>query len=202
MHLADKITKKIVTSDKFKMKREEALTFVTSWTSNKNLIKHMLAVEAAMKGLAVHFKEDISLWGTIGLIHDADYEKCPDKHPQILIDELVKSGESEVVISAIRSHAWRYNNFDQEPKTNLEWSLYTCDELTGLIVAVTLIRPEKKLSAVTVENILSKWEKKDFAKGVDRKNIELCEEKLGINLHDFIQIVLSSMQKISDSLGL
>jgi hypothetical protein len=184
------------------MKREEAYSLVTSWTSNKNLVKHMLAVEATMGGLAKHFKEDEDLWKVIGLIHDADYEKYPDSHPQILIDELVKSGESEVVINAIRSHAWRYNNFDQEPKTNLEWSLYCCDELTGLIVAVTLIRPEKKLSAVTVENILSKWEKKDFAKGVDRKNIELCEEKLGIKLPDFIQIVLKSMQSIATELGL
>lgn len=184
------------------MKREEAYSLVTSWTSNKNLVKHMLAVEAAMGGLAKYFKEDEGLWKVIGLIHDADYEKYPDSHPQFLIDELIKSSESEVVINAIRSHAWRYNNFDQEPKTNLEWSLYTCDELTGLIVAVTLIRPEKKLSAVTVENILSKWEKKDFAKGVDRKNIELCDEKLGIKLPDFIQIVLKSMQSIATELGL
>jgi len=184
------------------MTRDEALKIVTSWTTNKNLVKHMLAVEAAMGGLAKHFKEDEDLWKVIGLIHDADYEKYPDKHPQILIDEFVKNGESEVVIDAIRSHAWKYNNFNQEPKTNLEWSLYCCDELTGLIVAVTLVRPEKKLSLVTVENVLSKWKKLEFARGVDRKNIELCEEKLGIKLPDFIQIVLSSMQSIASELGL
>ena len=184
------------------MTRDEALKIVTSWTTNKNLIKHMFAVEAAMGGLAKHFKETEDLWKTIGLIHDADYEKYPDSHPQILIDELVKRGESEVVVNTIRSHVWKYNNFNQEPNTKLEWSLYCCDELTGLIVAVTLVRPEKKISLVTVENVLSKWKKLEFARGVDRKNIELCEEKLGINLPDFIGIVLKSMQSISSELGL
>lgn len=182
--------------------REEAFSLVTTWTQNKNLIKHMLAVEAAMGGLAKHFGEDENLWKVIGLLHDADYEKYPDKHPQVLIDELVKRNEDQKIIDAIRAHAWKYNGMDREPQNNLEWSIYCCDELTGLIVAVTLIRPEKKLSAVTVENVISKWQKKDFAKGVERENIELCEEKLGIKLNDFIQIVLTSMQSIASDLGL
>jgi predicted hydrolase (HD superfamily) len=88
------------------------------------------------------------------------------------------------------------------PKTPLEWAIYTSDELTGFIVAVTLIRPSKKIADVTVENVLSKWDKKDFAKGVNRNQIELCEEKLGIKLPDFIQIVLDSMKNISSELGL
>lgn len=184
------------------MTRKDTFELVTSWTQSKNLIKHMLAVEAAMGGLARHFNEDEELWKTIGLVHDADYEKYPDRHPQVLIDELIKRGEPESVIKAIKSHAWKYNGFDREPKTNLEWSLYCCDELTGLIVAVTLIRPSRKIADVTVENILSKWQKKDFAKGVERENIELCEEKLGIKLNDFIQIVLTSMQGISNVLEL
>lgn len=188
--------------------REEAFKLVTTWTENKNLVKHMLCVESAMGGLAKHFGEDDNLWKVVGLLHDADYDKYPDKHPQVLIDELTKNApssdsvEAREVIDAIRAHAWGYNGFDVEPKTKLEWSLYCCDELTGLIVAVALVRPERKLSVVTVENILSKWNKKDFAKGVERKNIELCEEKLGIKLNDFIQIVLSSMQGIAGELGL
>lgn len=182
--------------------REEAFNLVTTWTQNKNLVKHMLAVEAAMGGLAKHFGEDENLWKITGLLHDADYEKYPEKHPQVLIDELVKRNEDQKIIDAIRAHAWKYNGMDREPQNNLEWSIYCCDELTGLIVAVTLIRPEKKLAAVNVENVLSKWQKKDFAKGVERENIELCEEKLGIKLSDFIQIVLTSMQGISDEIGL
>jgi putative nucleotidyltransferase with HDIG domain len=190
--------------------REEAFKLVTTWTENKqslplrgkNLVKHMLAVESAMGGLARYFKEDENLWKIIGLLHDADYDKYPDKHPQVLIDELEKLKQQKEIIEAIRTHAWGYNGFDVEPKTKLEWSLYCCDELTGLIVAVALVRPERKLSVVTVENILSKWNKKDFAKGVERENIELCEEKLGIKLNDFIQIVLTSMQGIAGELGL
>lgn len=184
------------------LSREEAYQLVTTWTQNKNLIKHMLAVEVAMKGLAEHFKEDENLWRLIGLIHDADYDKYPTEHPRKVIEELEKRNEDRVIIDAIKAHAWKYNGMDREPQNNLEWSIYCCDELTGLIVAVTLIRPEKKLSGVTVENVLSKWTKKDFAKGVERENIELCEEKLGIKLPDFIQIVLKSMQSISSDLGL
>ena len=160
------------------MQRQDAYLLVTSLTENKNLVKHMLAVEAAMGGLAKHFNEDENLWKVIGLIHDADYEKYPEKHPLFLIEELEKKNEDPIIIKAIKSHAWGYREGLPEPKTNLEWSLYCSDELTGLIVAVTLVRPEKKISAVTVENVLSKWTKKEFARGVDRKNIELCEEKL------------------------
>lgn len=182
--------------------REEAFNLVSTWTENKNLVKHMLAVESAMEGLANYFKEDINLWKIAGLLHDADYDKYPDKHPQVLIDELEKQKQPVEIINAIRAHAFGYNSFNVEPKNNLEWSLYCCDELTGLIIAVALIRPEKKLSVVTVENVLSKWKKLDFAKGVERKNIEMCEEKLGIKLPDFIEIVLKSMQNISSELGL
>lgn len=184
------------------MDRATAFNLVSTWTENKNLIKHMLAVESVMGGLAIHFKEDENLWKIVGLLHDADYDKYPDKHPQVLTEELEKRNEDKVLIDAIRAHAFGYNNFETEPKNNLEWSLYCSDELTGLIVAVALVRPERKLSVVTVENVLSKWNKKDFAKGVERKNIELCEEKLGIKLNDFIQIVLTSMQSIATDLGL
>jgi putative nucleotidyltransferase with HDIG domain len=182
--------------------RGDAFNLVTTWTENKNLIKHMLCVESAMGGLAKHFGEDENLWKVVGLIHDADYEKYPDKHPKVLIEELEKRSEDRVIIDAIKSHAWNYNGMDKEPKSNLEWSLYCCDELTGLIVAVALVRPERKLSIVTIENVLKKWPEKSFAKGVERENIEKCEEKLGIKLPDFIQIVLTSMQSIATDLGL
>jgi len=189
--------------------REESLNLVTTWTENKNLVKHMLAVESAMRGLAHKFQEanpndqvDEEMWGIAGLLHDADYDKYPEAHPQVIIDELIKRKEDQNLIDAIRAHAWKYNGFETEPKTKMEWSLYCCDELTGLIIAVALVRPEKKLSVVTVDNVLSKWKKLDFAKGVNRDQIGLCEEKLGIKLPDFIDIVLKSMQSIASDLGL
>lgn len=184
------------------MTREEALSIVTSLTTNNNLIKHMFAVEAAMGGLADYFKDDKDLWKIVGLIHDADYEKYPDKHPLALIEELEKRKENEIIVNAVKTHAWQFRDGLPEPSTKLEWSLYCCDELTGLIVAVALVRPEKKLLNVTVENVLKKWPEKSFAKGVSREQIELCSEKLGISLNQFIEIVLKSMQGISSELGL
>ena len=182
--------------------REEAFKIVTTWTENKNLVKHMLCVEAAMGGLAKYFDEDEYLWKITGLLHDADYDKYPNEHPKKIIEELEKRGEPVEIINAIKAHAWKYNGMDREPQNKLEWSIYCCDELTGLIIAVALVRPERKLSVVTVDNVLSKWKKLDFAKGVNRDQIGLCEEKLGMKLNDFIQIVLTSMQSIATDLGL
>jgi putative nucleotidyltransferase with HDIG domain len=182
--------------------REEALTLLHSQMQSQNLRKHCYAVEVTMKALAKHFNEDEELWGIVGLLHDADYEKFPTEHPKRIISDLEGLKAPEEIVNAIRAHAWGYNGMDYEPKSKLDWSIYICDELTGFIVAVTLIRPEKKLASVTVDNILSKWGKKDFAKGVERDHVELCEEKLGIKLNDFIELTLKAMQSISSELGL
>lgn len=184
------------------MDRSEALKLVNSWTTNQNLIKHMFCVEACMRGLAKYFKEDENLWGVTGLIHDADYESHPQEHPWVLIKELEKNQENPEMIQAIKSHAWRWSGKSPEPVSQMDWSLYTCDELSGLIVAAALVRPDRKLSSVTVESVLKKFPDKSFAKGVHREHIQLCEEKLGIKLPDFVSICLSSIQTISDPLGL
>ncbi len=182
--------------------RESALELVNSWVQNKNLVKHMLCVEAVMRALAKHFGEDGDIWGIAGLIHDADYEKYPDEHPKVLIKELERRKESSELIQVIKSHAWGYREEFPKPKTKFEWSLYTCDELTGLIVACALVRPDKKLSSVDVAAVQRKWNQKAFAAGVDRSQIEMCEKELGIKLPDFIQIALTAMQGISFELEL
>lgn len=184
------------------MSREEAIKLVNSWTANKNLVKHMLSVEAVMKSLSHRFNGDEDLWGIAGLIHDADYERYPNKHPMILIDELEKRNENPELISAIKAHAWGYREGFPKPSSKFEWALYTCDELTGLIVACALVRPDKKLASVDVSAVERKWGQKSFAAGVDRKQIEMCEENLGIPLPEFIGIALSAMQRISSELGL
>lgn len=155
-----------------------------------------------MRGLSRHFVEDENLWGVTGLIHDADYESHPQEHPWILIKELEKNQENQAMIQAIKSHAWQWSEKSPEPNSNMDWSLYCCDELSGLIVAAALVRPDRKLSSVTVESVLKKFPDKSFAKGVHREHIALCEEKLGIKLPDFVGICLSSIQTISDPLGL
>lgn len=191
------------------MTRQEALELVTLWTTNPNLVKHMLAVEAEMRALAQYFGEDQELWGLAGLLHDADYEKfkdAPQKHPSLIFEELEKRQVNPVVGNAIRAHAWGWgdqkSNQTKEPETKIEWALYTCDDLSGLIIACALVRPDKKLSSVTVDSILSKWKNKGFARGVHRENVELCREKLNIKLEDYLGICLKAVQGIAPDLEL
>ncbi len=187
------------------MTREEAIKLVEEHTKNKNLVRHMLAVEAVMRALAAHFGEDKDLWGLAGLLHDADYEvikENPEKHAYQTIEWLKKYDVPQEIKDAVLAHAWKYVNAAPEPKNKMEWALYTCDELTGLIVAVTLVRPDKKLSSVTVESVMNKWDSKSFAAGANREQIALCEEKLGVKLSEFVEIALGAMQGISSDLGL
>jgi len=187
------------------MTRDEAYKLVTSWIKNKNLVKHMVAVEAEMRALAKHFKEDEDLWGITGLVHDADYEKVKEdmeKHSLLTVEELKKLGADQKIIDAVASHVWKWNSKAPEPKSKMEWALYTCDELSGFIIACALVRPDKKLSSVEVKSVLKKWPQKAFAAGVNREQIELCEEKLGIKLPEFIEINLKALQGIHKELGL
>lgn len=182
--------------------REEAVSLLHSKMQSANLRKHCYSVEAVMRSLARHFKEDEVLWGLAGLLHDADYEKYPEKHPLVIIEELEKMNEDSKLTAAIRAHAWGYRDGFPKPETKFEWALYTCDELTGLIAACALVRPDKKLASVDVAAVQRKWKQKSFAAGVDREQIEMCEKELGIPLNDFIAIALKAMQGISSELGL
>lgn len=202
--------------------KNEALELLHANMQSVNLRKHCYAVAAVMKALAKHLspkgrsasdlKKDEDKWEIVGILHDGDYEKTketPEKHTILMTEWLKalrqaqgkKNETDKEILEAIASHNFSHTG-NNPPKNNLEWSLYCCDELTGFIVAVTLVRPERKLSSVTVENILSKWNQKSFAAGVKREQIEKCEEKLGIKLPGFIQIALSAMQSISRELGL
>lgn len=184
--------------------RETAWELLNAHMKNNNLIRHGLSVEAVMRALAKHFNDDENLWGIVGLLHDGDYEeveKNPELHTLKMAQWLKDTGETnQDLISAILSH--NYGHIGQNPpKNNLEWSLYCCDELTGLIVAVALVK-DKKLANVTVDAVLKKFPEKKFAAGVNREQISMCQEKLGITLADFIKIAVESMQTISSDLGL
>ena len=140
----------------------------------------------------------------MGLLHDGDYEftkEDPSNHAKLMANWVKETGENDPeLLTGIESHGWFHEG--KLPQSKMQWALYCCDELTGLIIAVTLIRPDKKLETVTVENILSKWTQKSFAAGVKREDIENCEKELGIPLNEFIKIALSAMQGISSELGL
>lgn len=185
--------------------REKALEILHANMQNQNLRRHCYAVEAVMRALARKFEEDEDKWGLVGLVHDSDYEKTkenPEKHTLLAVEWLKEAGETDPeIISAVLSHNFGHTG-ENAPKNNLEWSLYCCDELTGFIVAVTLVMPDKKLSSVSVESVLKKFPQKAFAAGVKREQIKMCEEKLGIPLSEFVKITLKAMKKISQDLGL
>ncbi len=183
--------------------REQALKLLHKNMQSVNLRRHCYAVEAAMRVLAKRFKGDEEKWGIVGLLHDGDYEKtkdAPEKHTLLVAEWLKKVGETdEEVLSAILSHNYAHTG-ENPPKNKLEWSLYCCDELTGFIVAVALVRPDKKLASVTVDSVLKKWNQKAFAAGVKREQIEECKPRLEIPLREFVGMTLVAMQGISGDL--
>ncbi len=195
--------------------RDDALSILDKHIKNPNLRKHCLAVEAAMAALAVMLKPkgsnlktdayNIDKWKLVGLLHDADWEETQDDpatHTKKTIEWLAQAGETNTQIrEAILSHNYERNGF-RAPNSKMEWALYTCDELTGLIIACALVRPDKKLKSVKVKSVLKKFPIKSFAAGANREQIRLCEEKLGIELAKFVEVVLGAMQEISDELGL
>lgn len=183
------------------MDRQTALQILNKYLKNKNLIKHCLAAEAAMRALAKHFGENEDMWGITGLLHDADYELSkdhPEKHGLLLFDK--EKNIPENIAYAIKSHNFEYTKY--MPQSKMDWAITCCDQLTGLIVAATLIHPDKKLASVTVDFIQNRMKQKDFAKGAVREPILMCADKLGIPLPDFIALVLTAMQGISQDLGL
>jgi len=187
------------------MTRKEALDLLYKNMQSANLRRHCLAVEAVMKALAKYFKEDEDSWGIAGLLHDADYELTkdnPKEHTKKVIEWLGEYDTGNDIKDAILAHGWGYVDGNPKPKNKMEWSLYCSDELTGFIVAVALTRPSKQLADVTIESIKKKWKEKSFAAGVDREQIETCEETLDINLDKFMEIALTAMQGVSKELGL
>ncbi|GIW65145.1 MAG: phosphohydrolase [Candidatus Parcubacteria bacterium] len=183
-------------------KREKALVLINQFIKTENLKKHLLAVENLMKHLARKFNEDEEIWGLAGLLHDLDWDltkETPEKHPLIAVEILKKEGFPEEIIEAIKKHN-HLQGFT--PETKLEKALYSCEEITGLIVAVALVMPNKKLNDVTVERILEKFKEPSFAKGVNREIILKANDLLGLNLKELAEIALKSMQEISEQLGL
>jgi len=184
--------------------REDAWQLVTEFTQNPNLIKHMLAVEAAMRAYARRFGEDEELWATVGLVHDFDYEQNPDLsvegHPVTGSKILRERDWPEEIIRAVLSHASEYTGVARE--TQLEKTLWAVDELTGLITAVALVRPSKSIHDVKIKSVRKKWKDKAFAAAVDRPEIEEAASALGVDLWEHVGVVLGAMQGIAGELGL
>ncbi len=183
------------------MNRDEALALLKEYTKKEGLIKHAFAVEGAMRDYAAKFGEDEESWGIVGLLHDFDYEKYPTRedHPFRGAEILREKGVSEQWIEAILGHA-DYSGVKRE--SMMAKTLFASDELTGLIVAVSLVRPSKKVEDVEVKSVKKKMKDKAFASGVNRDDIRNGAEELGISLDEHIGFVLDSMKKRADLLGL
>ncbi|MCF7885967.1 MAG: HDIG domain-containing protein [Candidatus Marinimicrobia bacterium] len=183
------------------MNKEEAWDLLCEYTKNKNLRKHGLAVEAAMREYARHFGKDEDRWGITGLIHDFDYEKYPSKeeHPYKGNEILRERGWPEDVRKAIMGHA-DYTGIARD--SLMAKTLYAVDELTGFIIAVALVRPTKSIYDVEVPSVKKKFGQKAFAKSVDREMIHKGIEDLGVDEDEHIQRVIKALQNIATELGL
>jgi putative nucleotidyltransferase with HDIG domain len=184
------------------MNRSKAYQIVTDHVENVNLIRHMLAVEAAMRFYAEkNDPENIDLWGLTGLLHDFDWEIHPtlDKHPQDGVPILRERGVPEVIIRAIQSHA----DHTGVPRVSImEKALAACDEITGLITACALVRPSKSVMDLKVKSVKKKWKAKQFAAGANREEIETAVAEFGVDLWEHTTNVITAMQGIADDLGL
>lgn len=183
------------------MNREAALSLLKKYLKNENLLKHSLAVEAVMRKLAQRFKENEEKWALAGLLHDIDYEDTKDDPKEHSIKGaklLEENGLDQEIVDAVKAH----NEIHEVPReTLMAKSLYCVDPLTGLIVAATLVLPEKKIENLLAENVLNRFKEKAFARGANREVIKACEE-INLSLEEFIKLGLEAMQRINKELGL
>lgn len=181
--------------------REEALNLVKKNVTKRNIVYHMLAVEAIMRSLAKHFGEDEYLWGLTGLLHDIDYGKTegtPEKHG-ILAEEILRELVSKELIRAIKAHNFQYTRI--KPEARMEKALIACDAVSGLLVACALVMPSKKLADVKIKTVMKKFKDKDFARGANRERILFCEE-IGVPIEKFFENALTGLKNISTEIGL
>lgn len=183
------------------MTRDELVLEVKKRVKNRNLFKHILAVEAVMRSLARRLGEDEERWGAAGLLHDIDYEDTkddPETH-SLLSGEIAREmGFDSEIVDAVKAH----NEVHGLPRDSLmAKGLYCCDPLTGLIVASALISPGKKLSAIDVDFVMNRMGEKAFARGANREIIGACSE-LGLEVREFTALGLEAMKGISGELGL
>lgn len=186
--------------------RADALALMHEYTQSDSLRKHMLAVEAAMRAYAIKFGEDPDRWGLTGLMHDFDYERYPNAehsptegHPAQGVRMLRERGWPEDILDAIMGHG-TYTGVARE--TRMAKALFAVDELTGLVTATALVRPSRSVNEVDAKSVKKKMKDKGFARGVNRDDVLLGAQELGVELDEHVQFVIDAMRGIADSLGL
>lgn len=179
--------------------REDAWRLLNEYTANPNLVKHALAVEAALAAYAGRFGEDPVRWGIVGLIHDFDYDRYPDEHPYRGVAILEQLGYPADMIHAIRAHA----DYTGTPRVSLlDRALFAVDELCGFITAAVLVRPDRRLQGLPVQSVRKRMKDKAFARAVNRDDLRRGAEELGVDLDEHIGFVIAAMSRVADRLGL
>ena len=183
------------------LSREDAWVLLTEYTQGESLRKHMLAVEAAVRGYARQFGEDEEDWGAVALLHDFDYERYPDQenHPYRGVEVLKARGYPEWATRAILSHA-DYSGVPRESR--LEKTLYACDEMSGIVTAAALVRPSKSILDLEASSVMKRMKDKAFARAVNRDDLKRGAEELGLPLDQHITNVIAFMRVQADALGL
>jgi putative nucleotidyltransferase with HDIG domain len=183
------------------MDRDEGLKLLKQYLGNENLIKHSYAVEAILREMARSLDKDKELWALTGLLHDLDYEytkENPEKHATITA-EILKELLPDEAIHAIKAH--NYKHTMRIPETYLDKALIAADAVSGLIIAVALVMPSKKLADVKLTTLHNKYKDKSFAAGCNRKRIDLCED-VGLERDKFLELSLTALKNIADQLDL
>jgi putative nucleotidyltransferase with HDIG domain len=183
------------------LSREPALALMQEYTQSESLRKHMLAVEAAVRGYARLWGENEQEWGVVALLHDFDYERWPDQanHPFRGVEILKEQGYPEWVTRAILSHA-EYSGVPRESR--LEHTLYACDEMSGFVTAAALVRPSKSVIDLEASSVIKRMKDKAFARAVDREDLRKGAEEIGLPLDQHITNVIAFLRVEADALGL
>lgn len=181
--------------------RNEAWILFKKYNESESLTKHALAVEGVMRYMARKHGEDEKIWGIVGLIHDLDYEKFPDRHCKKTEEILKENKWPEELIRAVLSHGWQIVT-DVEPKNLMEKTLYAIDELTGLVVTSALVRPSRSVLDIKAKSVMKKWKDKRFAAGVNRSVISKGAELLNVELSELITDTIMGMREVAEEIGL
>lgn len=183
------------------MDRDTALSIVQEYIEAPGLINHMLCVEAAMRFYAEKYSQDVELWGITGLLHDFDWEIHPtlEEHPTAGAGILRENGVPDEIIQAILSHGV---NTGVPRDSLMRKALFACDEITGLITAVALVRPSRSLYDLTASSVKKKWKDRAFAAGTNREEMAEAAEDFGVELWEHVDNVILAMRKIAPQLGL
>ena len=183
------------------LNRADALALMTEYTQSESLRKHMLAVEASVRGYARLWGEDEEGWGVVALLHDFDYERWPDQanHPFRGVEILTARGYPEWVTRAILSHA-DYSGVPRESR--LEHALFACDEMSGFITAAALVRPSKSIMDLEAASVIKRMKDKAFARAVSREDLRKGAEEIGLPLDEHITNVIVALRERADVLGL